>query len=809
MYSQTSYPSSSYGQYSGYASSSGAGSSSASSSQQQQQRYANAYSAQPPPAPYRPAPPSYEESQNFRNWFHKELGALVENNRAVIHRLAYIAREHAERFAPVIAECMEHHIRHVHPALKLPAWYLLDSVSKNLGALYAHLFSAFVAPLFLDCYDRVDDSTRSKMEEMLVTWRTGGPGGTELFGKNAQLTVENAIWGDHSSSSSSGPTRNQVLMELDVNLAQKTRSLEQNPRDTETRSHIDVLHQLRALVQNTQMSKVELSAIVTRLRDLARTTASVAPPLPAIPPPPPAPVVPTPVPAVAPPAPSYPVSSTPMQFPNISNDTLSSALSILSKTMPSGPAAAPAPVIPSLVQQVPSASSTPAPSAVPDVSQLLKNLMAAGIINGGGFANLPKPQATNDSANVEPVSDPSSSKNLQDVKLAALKEYEAKILAMPVSLSASGLQKPQPSVVSMIYEGMSLKCKQCAWRFPENEAGQKAFEDHFDMHFRQNKRAKEAVGRGYTRSWFVGAEDWMNDVAPTNTSDAKGKGRASDNLHSYPPTSVKGIAAAAAERDANLRKQYVVVPPGDESKPITCPICKELMKTEFMEEDEEWVWRNAIVAKGKVRSPSASASPRSPSTPPSPLPASSPVKVGADIRSLPSVMVTKVYHATCHADALSSQAAARLREQSSGSGLVSKAPSRSPRSPKSPRSRSGTPELYPPPSLPVSPMRKNHIPASPLRQALTLLPDNETVSATSSLASIPSTPTTAVAGMKRKSPEAEDDLSSGLAASIAALISGSGESNKRARMSPPPSMTTHAAGVAHSPQSPTRATIAS
>lgn len=76
-----------------------------------------------------------------------------------------------------------------------------------------------------------------------MTWRTGGPGGVELFGKTAQQTIERAVWGDISSGSS-GPTQSQVLMELDVILAQKTRAVDQNPSDAESRSHIEVLHQV-------------------------------------------------------------------------------------------------------------------------------------------------------------------------------------------------------------------------------------------------------------------------------------------------------------------------------------------------------------------------------------------------------------------------------------------------------------------------------------------------------------------------------------------------------------------------------------
>ena len=43
------------------------------------------------------------------------------------------------------------------------------------------------------------------------------------------------------------------------------------------------------------------------------------------------------------------------------------------------------------------------------------------------------------------------------------------------------------------------------------------------------------------------------------------------------------------------------MPPGDEAKPISCPICKEPLKSEFLEDDEEWVWRNAVKREDKVR----------------------------------------------------------------------------------------------------------------------------------------------------------------------------------------------------------------
>lgn len=64
---------------------------------------------------------------------------------------------------------------------------------------------------------------------------------------------------------------------------------------------------------------------------------------------------------------------------------------------------------------------------------------------------------------------------------------------------------------------------------------------------------------------------------------------------------VKATAAAeAAKVDAGLHAMTVVVPPGDEAKAISCPICKEPLKSGFLEDEGEWVWRNAILKDDKV-----------------------------------------------------------------------------------------------------------------------------------------------------------------------------------------------------------------
>lgn len=63
----------------------------------------------------------------------------------------------------------------------------------------------------------------------------------------------------------------------------------------------------------------------------------------------------------------------------------------------------------------------------------------------------------------------------------------------------------------------------------------------------------------------------------------------------------KKQAAATAE----ILNKTVPVPPAAlnakaDSEVSQCPICKEHFKNEYSEEEEDWVWRNAVEIDGKV-----------------------------------------------------------------------------------------------------------------------------------------------------------------------------------------------------------------
>lgn len=500
--------------------------------------------------------------------------------------------------------------------MKLPAFYLLDAISKNVFDPYARLFTPVVVRLFLDTYEQVDQSTRSKMEEMLLTWRTGAPNGRELFGVVPQVAIERHIWGADSTQNIASSSRQssvpgsissaQVLSELEFVLNQKERAVQSNQYDKVSQNHVIILQQLRKLVQ-AGVSQDELGQIQNQLRSLAQPVPTPAPQVT------PAPMAPsyhsqllyaTPMaPTSYPPSVEQPIYPPQQAFPatqfNMAKSEPVDMSGLLAPQSVSGfPSTAAVPA------RAPASSSTP----VNSIANLYNALLKAGVVSASGT-----PTGAGASAKAEEPVRPADSKR------DAAREYRKAVLAHKVKLTSADITKQRSQVVDFLYKRLPAQCKQCGIRFGDGSQDKKKMEDHLDMHFRQNRRAGQAIGRGHSRNWFIGVEDWIHD----GSVDIKGKGRADGRILN----SSAAAAAEAAKREAELRALYVVVPAGDEAKPISCPICKELLKSEFLEDDEEWVWRNAVKRDDKI------------------------------------------YHATCHAEAMASKStlATRLRNEVSSS----------------------------------------------------------------------------------------------------------------------------------------------
>ena len=85
-------------------------------------------------------------------------------------------------------------------------------------------------------------------------------------------------------------------------------------------------------------------------------------------------------------------------------------------------------------------------------------------------------------------------------------------------LDSKDLQINRPGAIELLYSAEPLQCKQCGFRYPKTEKGQAKMDAHLDSHFRQNRKMKDRVKRGLSRSFFVTVDQWVSGEGGELTS---------------------------------------------------------------------------------------------------------------------------------------------------------------------------------------------------------------------------------------------------------------------------------------------------
>ncbi|KAI4600519.1 hypothetical protein KJ359_000874 [Pestalotiopsis sp. 9143b] len=127
--------------------------------------------------------------------FREALEGLQMNSRYEIQNLTQIARESTED-ALAISQALQDHIKQAAPHKKLPALYVLDSISKNVGTPYTLFFAKRLYTTFMEAYVVADGPTRRKMHEMFKTWKEPIPGSIDrrpVFSPEVTQPIEAAL----------------------------------------------------------------------------------------------------------------------------------------------------------------------------------------------------------------------------------------------------------------------------------------------------------------------------------------------------------------------------------------------------------------------------------------------------------------------------------------------------------------------------------------------------------------------------------------------------------------------------------------
>ncbi|KAI4103245.1 MAG: hypothetical protein LQ339_004348 [Xanthoria mediterranea] len=111
--------------------------------------------------------------------YKSSLLDLTQNNKHEINLLTVIASEYIGK-AVELSRVLETHIRNVPPDRKLPAFYVLDSIAKNVGGAYTRCLGQNLYHTFMNAYASVQAPIRKKLDEMVKTWKEPVPGSTDM-----------------------------------------------------------------------------------------------------------------------------------------------------------------------------------------------------------------------------------------------------------------------------------------------------------------------------------------------------------------------------------------------------------------------------------------------------------------------------------------------------------------------------------------------------------------------------------------------------------------------------------------------------
>lgn len=193
-----------------------------------------------------------------------------------------------------------------------------------------------------------------------------------------------------------------------------------------------------------------------------------------------------------------------------------------------------------------------------DVESLLQKLIATGIINAKPFD---EPEATSEIATSE----------TEDKK-----ENEAPSEEIPkIEFISESLKIHHPSVISAIHKG--LQCATCGMRFKEMQSEQ--YSNHLDWHFRMNRREKDGAKKAISRRWYYEIEDWIQFEEFEDVEE---------RVPSYFEMQAEDTQPEAVEVPP------VISVPATSDDQECCPVCCERFQLFWVEEEEEWHYRNAV-----------------------------------------------------------------------------------------------------------------------------------------------------------------------------------------------------------------------
>ncbi|KAJ2312155.1 mRNA 3' end processing factor [Coemansia sp. RSA 2705] len=564
--------------------------------------------------------PIYREYRN-------DLNKLTFNSKPIINDLSKKAEVNADD-AESVLKAIEDHLRFTVPKYKLPAFYLLDSIAKNVGGMYVSLLHGRLDRIFVDMWRSVDDAVRAKMERTMGTWRNGFEGGTRhLFPEFVLRKIEEDIArlkarAKETAKMVPDATSDDLLDNLTgMQSYAKKRALEERQQSAQRavvaradsyngsghhRHHDqrnghhkrqrtpekakgvfnhELLQQINSMIMKKKVEMLrrptdthlfavhdalkEYKAIVLEAELPPERVREIREQLAAL----------DSIPGggfasnggAPPPSNGRPAENGSTTLPLPAADA-----HVAKNERANGNATGGAPTS--------IATTTPPANNGPDTNQLLHNIMAQpGLLDKlSSLNNLGKLASGL----------PQSLGSMLVPQHQAGTGYKEFSQLEPIPLTQVSIARMRPGIYDILYAGFGSQCSQCGWRAREGD--DENMKKHLDWHFRRNLRLQnERERRPAPRGWYLDQALWEAGAAAAEAGDQPAAAAAAAT-----PADMGASGEDSAEKaKAELQRMTVAAPP-NHNEP--CAVCKEAFERRFNEDDEDWELVNAVVVDSTI-----------------------------------------------------------------------------------------------------------------------------------------------------------------------------------------------------------------
>lgn len=232
---------------------------------------------------------------------------------------------------------------------------------------------------------------------------------------------------------------------------------------------------------------------------------------------------------------------------------------------------------------IPGLPSTSNESPSVDINDLLKKLVATGIIGAGNPPPKEAPKPTR-----------AKEKSPENKAADRKKSPEPKDQVVPVVLHRpETIKLRQQGIVDTLYCG--IQCSSCGLRFPPEQTLK--YSQHLDWHFRQNRRERDSKRKAHFRKWYYNQSDWIK-YEEIEDAEEREKNFFETQQQESTDQNEDGIVKGPGNTDS--LGNYSCPAEGAEK---VCDMCHDEFEQYYNEENEEWHLRNAIKVDEKCYHP--------------------------------------------------------------------------------------------------------------------------------------------------------------------------------------------------------------